>query len=245
MLNYKNFIIHKFDELNSTNSYAFNLAKNNQAFDREIFVADKQTSGRGRLDRKWQSELGNLFCSILLRPKDLKIPVTDSHKLSFLTILALRNSLNNDKAQIKWPNDLLINGKKVAGILLESDFIDNYLNFAVIGVGVNITSHPDNVLFEATSFANEGIAINKDEFLRRFLDEFEKLYKFVENFGIAEAFKNIRKSCVKDAYKLGEKVEINLGDKKVSGIFEDIDENGGLVLRDDDKKFSISFGDVC
>ena len=251
MKNYKNFTIHQFEEIDSTNSHAFNLTRENKLFDREVVVANKQISGRGRLDRKWESQAGNLFCSIILRPKTLKIPSHSAHKLSFLTILALKNAIlaidkkSENKIQLKWPNDLLINGAKASGILLENSFSGDFVDFAIIGVGVNIKNYPQNTLFKATSFENEKIEISKDSFLEIFLDEFEILYNFIEKFGIDEAFVNIRKLWLKNAYKLNETVEVNLGSKKYSGVFEDIDKNGSMVLRKDNKKLEISFGDVC
>ena len=251
MKSYKNFTIHQFEEIDSTNSHAFNLVKSNKAFDREVVVADEQSSGRGRMDRKWKSTPGNLFCSIIVKPQILKIPSHSAHKLSFLAILALSEAVSAinkneaNKIQLKWPNDLLINGKKVSGILLESHFLGDFVDFAIIGVGVNIVDHPQNTLFEATSLFGEGIETNRDGFLEIFLDEFDKLYEFTEKFGFDEAFKNIRKSWLKNAYKLNEKVEVNLGKERISGILEDIDKDGSMVLRQNSEKIIISFGDVC
>jgi len=250
MRHYKKFTIHQFDEIDSTNSHAFNLTKNRTYFDREVVTSDQQISGRGRLDRKWESGLGNLFCSIILKPQTLKIPFQSAHKLSFLTIIALKNAIlsidrkMSKKVQLKWPNDLLVNGKKISGILLESSNKDGFVDFAIIGIGVNITNYPQNVLFDATSLKNEGIEIDKNDFLEILLDEFETLYKLIERFGINETFLNIRKLWLKDAYKLNAEVEVNLGDKKVVGIFDDIDEEGSLVLLSKNEKIKINFGDI-
>ena len=155
------------------------------------------------------------------------------------------NGEKDNKIQLKWPNDLLVNGKKVSGILLENYCQNSFVDFAIIGIGINIANHPKNVLFEATSLFEENIKINKDDFLRIFLDEFDKLYELVNKFGLDETFKNIRKSWIKSAYRLQEEVRINLGDETISGIFEDIDEEGALMLRKDKQITQISFGDIC
>ena len=248
MSSYKNFIIHQFETLDSTNSHAFNLAQNKQAFDREVIVASRQNAGRGRMDRKWQSEHGNLFFSLIIRPQNTIISAKNAHKLSFLSILALHTALShfndNNKIEMKWPNDLLINQKKVAGILLESEFNQDQLDFAILGIGVNITSHPDNVLFPATHLHQANILTQKDQILEKFLDEFEKLYQLVEQFGLDETFKNIRNIWLKNAYKINEMVSVNLGEEKISGVFNNVDEEGCLELTINNNIKKISFGDV-
>jgi len=247
--NYKNFIIHEFDELSSTNSHAFDLAKNKQIFDREVITANTQSAGKGRKGRKWLSEAGNLYFSIVLMPKNTDISQENAPKLSFLAILALKNAIlslkseKNNKIQLKWPNDLLINKKKSAGILLESAFIGGKCQFLVIGIGLNIKNHPKDVLFESTSLENEGIIAKKDQVLEKFLDEFENLYKSVENLGINKSFQNLRKLWLKEAYKINEELEIKLDNQKIKGIFETIDQDGNLMLRNN-KAVKISVGDV-
>ncbi|MBL6664915.1 MAG: biotin--[acetyl-CoA-carboxylase] ligase [Rickettsiales bacterium] len=251
MKSYKQFMLHLLEEVDSTNSYAFSLAKNNNAFDREVVIANRQYLGRGRINRKWESMDGNLFCSIIIKPNIIKIPSSQAHRLSFFAILALKNAIlalnddDNNQIQLKWPNDLLINGKKVAGILLESSLSNDHIDFAIIGVGVNIIKYPNNMLFEATSLLDEKIMIDRDGVLEKFLDEFEQLYVLIEQFGLDKAFANIKRALVKNAYKLGEKIEVNLGTKKISGIFEDIDKNGSMILLQGSNKLVIHFGDVC
>jgi BirA family biotin operon repressor/biotin-[acetyl-CoA-carboxylase] ligase len=248
MAQYKNFIIHEFDELDSTNSYGFNLAKNNQAFDREVVVANTQHSGRGRMDRKWEGLAGNLFCSIIVRPHTIQIDAANAHKFSFLTIVALHKAIHHfdhrNKIEMKWPNDLLINQKKIAGILLESELQEAHLDFAVIGVGVNILDYPDQVLFKATSLKEENINVLKDDLLKVFLDEFDRLYRLVENFGMDRAFATIKKLWQQHAYKMNEEMTIDVGDEKVCGTFVGIDDDGCATLLINDHKQKISFGDV-
>ena len=248
MAQYKNFIIHKFDELDSTNSYAFNAAKNNQAFDREVFVTDIQNSGRGRMDRKWEGLAGNLFCSIIVRPHRIQIDAANAHKFSFLAIVALHKAIchfdNRNKIEMKWPNDLLINQKKVAGILLESELKATDLDFAVIGVGVNILDYPDQLLFKATSLKEENINVSKDDLLKAFLDEFDKLYQLVESFGMDKAFAVIKKIWQQHGYKMNAEMTIDVGNDTLCGTFVGIDDDGCATLFINGHEQKISFGDV-
>jgi BirA family biotin operon repressor/biotin-[acetyl-CoA-carboxylase] ligase len=141
----------------------------------------------------------------------------------------------------KWPNDLLIDEKKVAGLLLESKISGENCEFVVLGIGLNIESNPDNVIFPAGNLKDFGITISIELALQNFLDEFEKLYQNWRDFG----FKGIRKLWLENAYKLGEKITVKLDEEKIEGIFEDLDEEGNLVLKTGEKILKISAADVA
>jgi BirA family biotin operon repressor/biotin-[acetyl-CoA-carboxylase] ligase len=245
MKNYKNFIIHNFDELESTNSYAFEKAKNRQMFEKEIVVATLQSAGRGRLDRKWISPQGNLYFSLILQPFQKGVRPLVS-QISFVAAVALRLALEKGVrplasqsilVQNKWPNDVLINGKKVAGILLESDLQSG---FVVLGVGVNVASNPENVMFLATNLSECGVKISPENLLEKFLDEFDVLYQNWLSFG----FDGVRRLWLEKAYNLGSEINVKNGEKIVKGVFEEIDLEGNLCLKIGDKIEKISTADV-
>jgi BirA family biotin operon repressor/biotin-[acetyl-CoA-carboxylase] ligase len=243
MQNYthRNFTIHQFEELKSTNSHAFELARLGQIFDREIIVAASQKSGRGRKDRKWESPIGNLYFSLVLQPKTAleKIP-----QISFLAIVALRLAIEKiapqNSVKNKWPNDLLIDEKKIAGILLESEMQNNEARFVILGIGVNLISNPENTIFPAGNLKNFGIKISPENLLKNFLDEFEKIYQNWLDYGFA----GVRKLWLKEAFRLQEKISVKLDEKAIEGIFEDLDLEGNLLLKSGGKTIKITTADI-
>ncbi len=241
--NHKNFTIHQFEELESTNSYAFAKAELREISDKEIISAQSQSSGKGRKDRNWDSPKGNLYFSLVLTPN---LTIEKLPQLSFIGILALKNAVEKSFPEIaksislKWPNDLLIDKKKVSGILLESKISNQNPEFVILGIGINLISNPENVIFKATNLKNYRIEISPEEMLKKFLDEFDSLYENYLNFG----FRNIQKLWIKSAYKLNEEISIKLDEEKITGIFENLDEEGNLLLKTDQKTITISAADI-
>lgn len=244
----KNFLIQHFDEVPSTNDLAKDLIKNKQIFANHIILADQQNKGRGRLDRQWLSPFGNLYFSLVLsRPKISHIQ--NIHTLSLLTNLSLNQLITNLaltnnfnlNIQNKWPNDLLIEKHKIAGILLENLFINNNDEFIIIGVGVNIDNSPAQTNFLAGNLKQFNIVISPVDFLKNFIDHFENNWLIWQQFG----FKNFRQLWLNNAYKLNDFIEIKIDDKIISGKFIDLDDCGNLILLDSSQqKIEICFGDV-
>ena len=230
-MNLKNFTINIHHQLESTNSFALELGKKNQIHHNHIILAKKQTAGKGRYGRVWESGEGNLYFSLFLKPQNKS--AAEIANLSFVSAAAMQAAIGefspqkNLKILGKWPNDILINDRKTAGILLESDAHQNQINFVVIGIGVNLIDHPDNTIFPATSLSNEGFGtILPEDLLSKFLEKFENLYKNWQDFG----FKPIRNLWLQNAYNLNKEISVNLANQKVQGIFKDLDESGNLVL---------------
>lgn len=237
---YKNFTIYQFNELGSTNSYAFSRADSNEIFDREIILADQQVSGRGRQNRHWISPKGNLYFSLVLCPK---ISAEKIPQISFVGIIALRLAiakLTKISPQNKWPNDLLIAEKKIAGLLLESKISAKNCKFVILGIGVNIDSNPDQTIFPASNLKSFGIEILPQNLLKNFLDEFEKIYQNWLDFG----FEGIRKLWLEKAFRLQEKITVKLDEKQIEGVLKDLDSEGNLLLKSDEKILKISAADV-
>lgn len=228
---HNNFTIDSYQEIPSTNDLMFELSSNNQINDNQVIVAKSQTNGHGRYGREWVSKEGNLYFSLLIKPenKQFLTPL-----LSFISCVALSKSLENlvsseIKISYKWPNDLLINNKKVAGILLKNK--DN--DFIIIGIGVNITSNPQNTEFEATNLEEQNIKnLKAEKILTEFLNNFENLYQNYQNFGFAP----IRNLWLKKAFKLNEEIKVNLADQKLTGLFKNLDNTGNLILKCDNEE---------
>jgi len=204
-----------------------------------VVRADRQTSGRGRRGRTWTSPRGNLYASLLLRPAR---PVSEAAALGFAAVTAMGDVaevLLPSAAQIrhKWPNDLLINGRKVGGILLETQ-----PGFLVLGIGVNIASHPEDTPYPSTDLVAEGAApTSPQSLLERLLVAFAPLYAQWE----ADGFAALLPAWRRRAAGLGTAIEVRLEHETLSGLFKDLEPDGTLRLAlADGTERRIAAGDV-
>ena len=170
-----------FDEIDSTNSEAIRIAKNGKIDSNYAIFAKSQTKGRGRSGKNWQSTFGNLHVSFLIKPnKKLEL----LPQLSFITALVVYDTIKSFKPndiKLKWPNDILVNGKKIAGILLESIKVANNY-YLIIGIGINIIYHPTNIDQPTTSLVNENLPYIEPRMLLEILvKNFEKYYQIWDN----------------------------------------------------------------
>ena len=185
--------LHFFEEVGSTNDILKEQAESG-APEGCAVVADRQTHGRGRMGRQWLSLSGKgLYMSVLLRPG---WPASDSTFVSMLSAVALAHALDSlgmNNILLKWPNDILVNGKKIAGILVEPGVSRNLMDYSVIGIGVNVHHNTDELCpvgeGTATSCRMEGVKINCDDVLIRVLNELDKIYYDVQNHGRAKVIK--------------------------------------------------------
>ncbi len=233
--------IHYFKSLPSTNLYAKDLIKKN-AEEGTIVVADIQTKGRGRKDRSWFSPEGGLWFSIILYPN---IPTQYAMLVTMATsvsVVQAINELTGLSPIIKWPNDLLLDGKKICGILTELDAEMDRINYSVVGVGINVNNSIDKELKDK---AGSVIDFNKSRISRVKL-----LRLFLKNFDI-NYFKLISKdyNYIRDLWFLytdiiGKKVRLKGEDTVAVGIVEDIDDTGCLILKTDNKQIKIVSGDL-
>jgi BirA family biotin operon repressor/biotin-[acetyl-CoA-carboxylase] ligase len=228
--------------LTSTNAEALALA---QAGERGPLwvVADRQTAGRGRRGRTWVSEPGNLFASLLLTD-----PASAEHwpELSFVAALAVHDAVNalaerpKPQIAIKWPNDLLLGGKKFGGILIEGDGTDA----VAIGVGVNCASHPAETDFPATSLATVPASAGITA-ARLFSELSAKMLGRLAQWNRGEHFSTIRTDWLSRAAGLGDMIRVRLPERELTGQFETLDELGRLVvLLPEGGKTAIAAGDV-
>ncbi len=235
-----------YDVLDSTNEEAKRLAGGGASHGAVIW-AKKQTAGRGRMGREWVSPEGNLYVSVLLSPdKDL----ATCSQLSFVTAVAVAETLDvivSDDAAIscKWPNDILYDGKKLGGILLESfttPDVKKDKQWVVVGVGINIDHFPEHVMFPATCLRDAGVEIISAKIvLSRFI------YNFIHRYDAwaKKGFKEVQKEWISRAYRLGHPTEVMVGDKQLKGIFDGIDSAGRLLLKQESGAVTgISAGDV-
>ncbi|WP_136657026.1 biotin--[acetyl-CoA-carboxylase] ligase [Nitratireductor sp. XY-223] len=231
-------------DLDSTNLECLERARQGDRGNLWI-TANRQLKGRGRRGRGWVSEPGNLYASLLL------IDVAPQEALASLPLavgVAVYKAISQvlppggNKASIKWPNDILVGGKKVAGILLESEALPDGTQAVVIGCGVDVAHAPDEVMYPVTTLHAAGSAVSPDElFARLFQAMQEELARWDRGRGIAA----VREAWLDAAEGIGGPITINLPDSTLSGTFRNIDASGCLVLVDDDNNIqTVAAGDV-
>jgi BirA family biotin operon repressor/biotin-[acetyl-CoA-carboxylase] ligase len=206
-----------------------------------VIIAGEQTRGRGRLKRTWFSPRGNIALSLILHPEAAALPF-----LIMIASLATARSIEGVTGlgtQIKWPNDILIRGKKVAGILIENEVKGGRSAYAVIGIGINVALRRDEVseiAALATGLQEElGRKVSREDIIRSLLIEFERLYLKLPDAG------PILKAWRERLVTLGKKVTARWGLEILEGIAESVDESGALVLRRADGTFTrVIAGDV-
>jgi BirA family biotin operon repressor/biotin-[acetyl-CoA-carboxylase] ligase len=235
--------IHRLEEIDSTNTYAKALALEN-AEHLTLVIAKRQVSGRGRTGRHWISPEGNVYWSIILRPTVSWPPVGT---LPFVASLSVKNVLSKlsdrpDRFAVKWPNDTLLDGKKVSGILQESTgpigthkTSDLHHGWIVVGVGINVLHHPtEGTLHPATSLTDAGFdRISRDEVIR----ELTATFCMTLETWVKGGYAAIKDDLLNSIAGVGGRILVRRNDKQgdsVSGIFEGLDPEGYLILKADD-----------
>lgn len=231
------------EELSSTNTFLMDK-KNGYNNNGTVVLAEKQTSGKGRKDRVWYSAPEtNLTFSILLT-KD-KFLNNNSSLINFAASLAVAFSIENLyqlKTELKWPNDVLLDGKKTSGILIESTSQGNKIERFVVGIGVNVNqpSFQGTFNYPPTSIRIElGRNVERERFLAEILNNFELLLERIKSNKI-EVINDWKAKCK----MIGEKISVVENDSEKFGIFYDIDEEGFLLLKTRDGIEKVHYGDV-
>lgn len=223
---------HRHGTLDSTNTWAASLARAG-AGEGTLVVAERQTRGRGRLGRVWVSPSGvNLAFSVVLRPG---IAPRQASQLTLLAGVALREvvvGLGCDAVRLKWPNDLLIHGRKVAGILAEMSLVGERVNFVVLGVGINVNTvdFPVELMGRAGSLAQVlGRPLSRAAVLGGFVGALMEWY----GRWLVEGFAPVRLAWLDNAAMMGQRVVVTQGGETLAGVAVDLDGEGCLLVRGD------------
>ena len=229
-----------YGELDSTNSEARRLAEAGETGPIWI-IAERQTAGRGRRGRVWETASGNLAATLLLRPE---APAAVIGQLSFAAALAVAETASHFAPQaaitVKWPNDVLANGLKLAGILLESAPAPEGV-WLTIGVGINLASFPSGTEFPATSLAQLGVPPpTADAALTVLAARLAHWYVL----WMREGFEILRAAWLARAGGLGLPIRARLPNETRTGVFEGIDAAGALLLNEQGRVSAISAGEV-
>jgi len=234
--------LRSYDTLDSTNEEARRLAEDGAAAGTLVWSVT-QNEGRGRRGRAWSSPAGNLYASLILRPDCEPYAAA---QLSLVAALAIHQAVANalptpERAFVKWPNDVLIGGRKVAGILLESRLqTGNKLDWLIIGSGINIVTCPDDLERPATSLHDEGSDADVVKVLEDYSSAFEHFYQL----WLAEGFSPIRRAWLDIAHGVGEEIEVRLENETFSGVFDGLNGDGALQLQTSEGLRLVTSGDV-
>jgi BirA family biotin operon repressor/biotin-[acetyl-CoA-carboxylase] ligase len=237
---------HYFQEIDSTNAHARELAERG-AGEGAIVVAESQTQGRGRLGRRWESPpCGNLYVSMVLRPN---LAPRNAPQITLTAAVALVETVNRFlpvRASIKWPNDILVENRKLAGILTEAACRAERIDYVVLGIGLNVNGRvaamPEELRGRATSMADlAGKSVSRESVLARLIQDLDRCYGELESSG----FESLRARWDAGFSWRGRRVRVDLGGEAVSGTAQGIDREGALIVEDEQgRRRSIVAGDV-
>ncbi|MBT3991364.1 MAG: biotin--[acetyl-CoA-carboxylase] ligase [Rhodospirillaceae bacterium] len=234
----------KLDSIGSTNEELKQRTLKENAAEGLVVWALEQTAGKGRQKRDWVSKPGNMYCSVLFRPD---CAMAEAAQIGFLPVIAAGEALvsllgNAAPLRYKWPNDLLLNRKKIGGALLEAGVGQNGLAaWVVIGCGLNLQHYPDGTRFPATSVHDE---MDTDLAIEAVIEAYLQCLASWYHRWQEDGFEPVRQAWLASAHTFDEPLVIETGSDVVSGPFRDLDENGALVIETDDGPRRISVGDV-
>ncbi len=225
-----------FDEIDSTNTYLKLNPSNNDT----LVIANKQTSGRGRLGRTFISNKDNgLYMSLLVRPN---ISLDNINTITCMVAVAIKKSLDelNINTSIKWVNDIYINNKKLAGILVESSIKNNTLEYLVIGIGINLYGNiiDENIKNIATTIEQEtNVKVNKEDLVVRIVN---KIYEYLNDFDNS----NFMDIYISSSFVIGKYVDLNMHGNKYKVCIKGITKKGELIIINNDIEQIVSSGEI-
>jgi BirA family biotin operon repressor/biotin-[acetyl-CoA-carboxylase] ligase len=236
--------IYAFETIDSTNNCAQMLGEHG-AEEGIVVTADRQTKGRGRLGRMWEAEAGrNILFSLVLRPK---FPLEQVGLIGFLVSVSIAETIERKVSravEVKWPNDLLINGKKFCGTLLEASFKDGSVDFVIAGVGLNVNQSvfPKKLKEKATSLVLEcEKEFDRAEIFRDILGSLESDYLETREHG----FTAIVQRWIERCHMFDREIKISQHDKTISGKVVRLSPDGALIIRlPDNREIKVMAGDA-
>ncbi len=237
--------VYYFDSVDSTQNFATNIAKNQDEFG-SVVIAESQTLGKGRLGRKWISPKGGIWLSVILQPS---FDISKITLIPFAVAVALSDAIEKSlkiKTELKWPNDLTIHGKKVAGIIIDASIESTRVESVVVGVGINFKINPKEIenKIKNKTYGVETL-IKKDntkpaKLVKVFLEELENILESLEN----NKTQSIINQWTKKSSTIGKQITVNSSGTKTSGKAIKIDRDGTLVIKQGSKTSWITSGDV-
>jgi len=238
--------VYYFNTIDTTQNFAMEIVTRNN-MNGTIIIAKKQTGGRGRMKRKWKSPVGGIWMSIIIHPKfgvssTTLVPIA----ISLALCIAIEKTLKI-KPELKWPNDVTVKGKKVAGVLVDASIVSNEIEYMIIGVGINFKIKPielANVIKKTPNFYGVTTLVKKDvnslPLLHQFLYELENVFQMIDSMHI----KKIVNQWTKRSSTIGRNVSIVTGNGRINGKAVKIDNDGALIISKGKMFKKILAGDI-
>ena len=238
--------VYYFNTIDTTQNFAMEIVTKNN-MNGTIIIAKKQTGGRGRMKRKWKSPVGGIWMSIIIHPKfgvssTTLVPIA----ISLALCIAIEKTLKI-KPELKWPNDVTVNGKKVAGVLVDASIISNEIEYMIIGVGINFKIKPielANTIKKTPNFYGVTTLVknnvNSLPLLHQFLYELENVFQMIDSMHI----KKIVNQWTKRSSTIGRNVSIVTGNGRINGKAVKIDNDGALIISKGKMFKKILAGDI-
>ncbi|HSA98849.1 MAG TPA: biotin--[acetyl-CoA-carboxylase] ligase [Candidatus Nitrosotenuis sp.] len=240
--------IYYFDAIDSTQSFASTIA-NNKAEDGTVVISETQDSGKGRLGRSWVSPRGGIWLSVILHPrfdvaKITLVPLAASVALS----AAIQKTLGV-KTELKWPNDVTLKGKKIAGMIIDASIESSNIESMILGVGINFKVRPAEIekmitkkenFYGVATLVSQNSKVKPAKLVQAFLEEFEKILDSLRDGKINK----IVKEWTANSSTLGKSITVSTSNGKISGKAVKLDTDGGLIVMQRSKPVKIMAGDV-
>lgn len=239
--------VYYFDSIDSTQSFAGNIAKDQNEFG-SVIIAESQTFGKGRLGRQWVSPKGGIWLSVILQPNFDVYKIT---LIPFAVAVALSNTIQktlNLKTELKWPNDLTLDGKKVAGIIIDASIESTKIESVIVGVGINFKINPKEIeakIKKKDNFYGVNTLVKNDtvkpaSLVKLFLEELENILLDLE----ANKPQSIIRQWVKNSSTIGRNITVDTLGSKISGKAVGLDKDGSLLVKQGSKITRITSGDI-
>ena len=238
--------VYYFDSTDSTQNFAMEIASNDKE-NGTVVISKKQTGGRGRMKRKWKSPTGGIWMSIIIHPKfDVSYTTLVPIATSLALCMAIEKILKI-KPELKWPNDVTLKGKKVAGVLVDTSIISNEIENMVLGIGINFKIKPHELastIKKTPNFYGVATLVKKNEralpLVHQFLYELENVFQLINSRRI----KKIKSEWTKRSSTIGRNVSIITSEGNVNGKAVKIDSDGALIISKGKKAERILVGDI-
>jgi BirA family biotin operon repressor/biotin-[acetyl-CoA-carboxylase] ligase len=238
--------VYYFNTIDTTQNFAMEIVTRNN-MNGTIIIAKKQTGGRGRMKRKWKSPVGGIWMSIIIYPKFSVSSITLVPIAISLALCMAIEKILKIKPELKWPNDVTVNGKKVAGVLVDTSIISNEIEYMIIGVGINFKIKPDelaSVIKKTPNFYGVTTLVKKNvnslPLLHQFLYELENIFEMIDSNQI----KKIVNQWTKRSSTIGNNVSILTESGSINGKAVKIDNDGALIIFKGKKFRKILAGDI-
>ncbi|TBR22163.1 MAG: biotin--[acetyl-CoA-carboxylase] ligase [Candidatus Nitrosotenuis sp.] len=240
--------IYYFDTIDSTQSFASTIA-NNRAEDGTIIISETQDSGKGRLGRNWVSPRGGIWLSVILHPRLDIAKITLVPLVASIALSAAIQKTLDVKTELKWPNDVTLGGKKIAGMIIDASIESSNIESMILGVGINFRVNPAEIekqikkkenFYGVATLVSQNNKTKPAKLVQAFLEEFEKILDSLRDGKINK----IVKDWTANSSTIGKSVTISTSNGKITGKAIKLDTDGGLIVMQKSKPLKIMVGDV-